>query len=167
MTLEKFRFKQKKRINSELVCLYVFAADWFFTEDLHYTDDHRRKYLLRELRKILGGPEGFGILQNKMNEEMDGILDRMQADLEGIHQQDLLVYSHSVAGLTNDLSARVAGLSGATAVSVIRNRLRERIEHSASPFAQEYLALLPKKGCRIGEEMLYLHNLKYSKPWKL
>ena len=165
-SLEELRFFQKKQINAELVCLAVFAAEWLFTEDLHYTDAYRKEKCMQKLREILGGPDGPGMLQEKMNEEMDGILDRLQTDYPDLKPESILVYSHTVAGLTNDLSARLAGLSSARAVSVIRNRLKERIHGSSSPYVSEYLALLPQKGCRFGEEMLYLHNLKYRTSWK-
>ena len=72
----------------------------------------------------------------------------------------------TVGARVNDLSARLAGLSGARAVSVLKSRLRERILRSGSPYTEEYLVLLPLKGCRFGEEMLYLHNLKYRTSWK-
>ena len=161
------RHYQKQRINEEVVLLCIFAAEWFLTEELHFTDEYRREKCLEKLRDILGGADRRGYLQERMNQEMDGILDRISVDFSNIKPIEVLIFSHGIAGLTNDLSARLAGLSCARAVSVIKSRLRERLLQSRSPRAQEYLALLPQKGCRFGEEMLYLHNLKYSKKWKL
>ena len=161
------RHYQKQRINEEVVLLCIFAAEWFLMEEMHFTDEYRREKCLEKLREILGGPNKRGYLQERMNQEMDGVLDRLSLDFKNIKPIEVLIFSHGTAGLTNDLSARLAGLSCARAASVIKSRLRERFLLSRSPRAQEYLALLPQKGCRFGEEMLYLHNLKYSKKWKL
>ena len=166
LTLAQLRFCQKKRMNQEIVTLAVFAARWLQTEDLHYIDSFRRQKCLDKLRELLGGPNHPGLLQKKMNREMDGVLDRLKADFPSLRHLEQLIFSHAAAGLTNDLSARLAGLSCARAVSVMKSRLRERILLSDSPYAEEYLALLPPKGCRFGEEMLYLHNLKYRTSWK-
>ena len=161
LTLEQQRFLQRKRIIREVVHLAVFAAAWIKAEDFCYSDAYRRKQCLGSLREILGGPDGFGWLQEEINGRMDGILERLPDDLGILRPEELLVFSHSAAGLTNDLSARLMGLSGPGAASCIRSRLRKKIIESESPNIDEYLVLLPKKGCRFGEEMLYLHNLKF------
>lgn len=158
--------KLSRRMNREFVSLAVFAARWFQTEDLRYTDTFRQQKCLDKLRELLGGPDGPGLLQDRMNREMDGILDRLMAEFPNLRWKDVLIFSHSAAGFTNDLSARLAGFGSPVSVSVVRSRLRERIGRSSSAHAQEYLALLPRKGCRFGEEMLYLHNLKYRTTWK-
>lgn len=162
----QLRFYQKKRMNQETVNLAIFAACWFQTEDLQYIDRFRQQKCLEKLRELLGGPERPGLLQKKMNREMDGVLDRLKADFPNLRYLEQLIFSHAAAGLTNDLSARLAGLSCARAVSVLKTRLREKILLSNSPYTEEYLVLLPPKGCRFGEEMLYLHNLKYRTSWK-
>lgn len=164
---EIVRHKQKRRINEEVVLLSIFAAEWFLSEEMHYTDEYRRKKCLEKLQEILGGPEKPGYLQKRMNQRMDGILDRLCADFEDLKPKDILIFCYGAAGLTADLSARLAGLKNARAASVIKSRLRKRFLLSDSPHAKEYLALLPQKGCRFGEEMLYLHNLKFRKKWKL
>ena len=154
------RRAQRRRMNEETVYLSIFLARWFLMEEMCYTDEYRRKKCMETLREMLGGPEGPGLLQQRINEVMDGILDRLQADFPDLHTVELLVFSYSMAGFTNNLSARLAGLRRDNAVSVIRNRLRSRIRRSGSPYMEEYLTLLPHKGCRFGREMLYLHNLK-------
>lgn len=160
LSMNNLRCAQRRRLNEEMVNLSVFLARWFQAEELHYTDEYRRARCMETVRQILGGPDGPGLLQQRINEEMDGILDRLQADFPKLQTEELLVYSYSMAGFTNNLSARLAGLRRDNAVSVIRNRLRTRIRLSGSPYMEEYLTLLPNKGCRFGEEMLYLHNLK-------
>ena len=162
----QLRFYQKKRMNQETVTLAIFAARWFQAEDLQYIDSFRQQKCLEKLRELMGGPEKPGLLQKKMNREMDGILDRLKADFPDLRHQEQLIFTYAAAGLTNDLSARLAGLSCARAVSVLKTRLREKIMLSDSPYIDEYLTLLPPKGCRFGEEMLYLHNLKYRTTWK-
>ena len=98
---------------------------------------------------------------------MHGILSRLKQDFPTLHGKSILVFSYSAAGFTNQFSAKLAGLGGPEDASRIKTRLRERIGASDSPYKKEYLALLPRKGCRFGEEMLYLHDLKYRKLWKL
>ena len=160
LSTSSLRCAQRRRLNEEMVNLSVFLARWFLAEELHYTDEYRRARCMETVRQILGGPEGPGLLQQRINEEMDGILDRLQADFPSLQPEEILVYSYSMAGFTNNLSARLAGLRRDNAVSVIRNRLRTRICRSGSPHMEEYLTLLPHKGCRFGKEMLYLHNLQ-------
>ena len=111
------RHYQKQRINEEVVLLCIFAAEWFLMEEMHFTDEYRREKCLEKLREILGGPNKRGYLQERMNQEMDGVLDRLSLDFKNIKPIEVLIFSHGTAGLTNDLSARLAGLSCARAAS--------------------------------------------------
>lgn len=157
---------QRVYVHHELVCLAVFVTRWAQCEQMGLSDAYRMKRCRKQLQRMLGGPEGFGWLQEKLNREMNGILDRLKRDIPGITHLQLLVFSYSAAGFTNDLTAFLAGLKSPMHASVIRNRLRERIIQMELPDCEEYLALLPKKGCRIGEEMMYLQSRKYRKLWK-
>ncbi len=154
-------------MHHELVNLAVFANEWMLAEEMHFTDAYRRERCMDTLYKLLGGPKGPGLLQEKMEHHMHGILSRLKSDFPTLSWKSIRVFSYSAAGFTNEFTAALLGLSSAAYASLLRARLRERIETSDSPYKQEYLALLPRKGCRIGEEMLYLHDLKYRKLWKL
>ena len=154
-------------MHHELVTLAVFANQWMEAEEMHYTDAYRRERCMEVLQKFLGSKAGPGLLQEKMEHHMHGILSRLREDFPTLSWKSILVFSYSAAGFTNEFTAALLGLSSAAHASLLRTRLRERIEASDSPYKQEYLALLPRKGCRIGEEMLYLHDLKYRKLWKL
>ena len=154
-------------MHHELVTLAVFAYQWMEAEEMHYTDEYRRKRCTEMLEHLLGSRNKTGLLQEKMEREMHGILSRLHSDFPTLSRKSILVFSYSAAGFTNAFTAKLLGLRCPADASRLKTRLRERIEASDSPYKKEYLALLPRKGCRIGEEMLYLHDLKYRKLWKL
>ncbi len=154
-------------MHHELVSLAVFAARWFQAEEMRYTDLYRQERCMDVLHQLLGGPVQSGWLQIKMNREMNGILDRLRADLPLIRHDEILILSYSACGFTNEMCAHLAGLSSASQASVVRSRLREKIKKLDSEFTDEYLSLLPRKACRYGEEMQFLHDRKYRKLWKI
>lgn len=166
MSVSARRRKQHVILHHELVSLAVFATRWLETEELHYTDVHRRKRCLEVLHKLLGSNKGPGLLQEKMDREMHGILSRLKQDFPTLRWKSILVFSYSAAGFTNLFSAKLAGLGGPEDVSRIKTRLRERIGASESPYKKEYLALLPRKGCRTGEELQYLNHIRYKTIWR-
>jgi len=154
-------------MHHELVSLTVFASRWFQAEEMLYTDQYRIKRCMEVLHQLLGGPNQSGLLQIKMNREMNGILDRLYADMPLIRHDEILILSYSACGFTNDMSAHLAGLDSACDASVIRCRLREKILKLESDYTDEYLSLLPRKACRYGREMLFMNDRKYKKLWKL
>ena len=154
-------------MHHELVNLAVFAHEWILAEEMHFTDAYRRERCMGTLYRILGGPTGPGLLQEKMDREMHGILSRLKSDFPALSWKSIRVFSYSAAGFTNEFTAALLGLSSAAHASLLKTRLRERIEASDSPYKKEYLALLPRKACRTGEELHYLNDPKYRKLWKL
>ena len=64
-------------MHHELVNLAVFAHQWMEAEEMHFTDAYRRERCMEALYRILGGPTGPGLLQEKMDREMHGILSRL------------------------------------------------------------------------------------------
>lgn len=154
-------------VHHELVCLAVFAREWMVAEEMHYTDEYRQQRCMKVLQRLLGSRKGPGLLQKKMERQMHGILTRLHTDFPTLQWKSILVFSYSAAGFSNDFTARLAGLGGPEDASRIKTRLRERIEASDSPYKTEYLTLLPRKGCRIGEEMHYHNERKYKVLWKL
>ena len=118
---------------------------------------------METLYKLLGGPTGPGLLQEKMEHHMHGILSRLRSDFPTLSWKSIRVFSYSAAGFTNEFTAKLLGLSSAAHASLLKTRLRERIEASDSPYKKEYLALLPRKGYRIGEEFLYMSNQRYKR----
>ena len=158
---------QRVFMHHELVSLAIFAYQWMEAEEMHYTDDYRRKRCMATLQELLGSRKAPGLLQEKMEREMHGILSRLHHDFPTLSPKSILIFSYSAAGFTNALAARLAGLGGPEDASRIKTRLRARIEASNSPYKKEYLALLPRKACRTGEELHYLNDPKYRKLWKL
>lgn len=154
-------------MHHELAALAVFACQWMEAEEMHYTDAYRRRRCMEVLQSLLGGPEAPGMLQKKMEQQMHGILSRLKADFPTLHWKSILVFSYSAAGFTNNFAAKMLGLRSAADTSRIKTRLRQRIEASDSPYKKEYLALLPRKACRMGEELQYLNDIRYRKLWKI
>lgn len=154
-------------MHHELVNLAVFAHEWILAEEMHFTDAYRRERCMEALYRILGGPTGPGLLQKKMDREMHGILSRLKSDFPALSWKSIRVFSYSAAGFTNEFTAKLLGLSSAAHASLLKTRLRDRIQESDSPYKKEYLALLPRKGCRVGEELQYLQDRRYRQLWKL
>lgn len=154
-------------MHHELVNLAVFAHEWILAEEMHFTDAYRRERCMGTLYRILGGPTEPGLLQEKMEHHMHGILSRLKSDFPALSWKSIRVFSYSAAGFTNEFTAKLLGLSSAAHASLLKTRLRERIEASDSPYKKEYLTLLPRKACRIGEEMHYHNERKYKVLWKL
>lgn len=119
-------------------------------------EDRRVKAFLREL---LGGPDGWGIHQRDFNAQSGGVLSRLKRDLPELSDKQLLLFSYTAAGFNNKLMCALLELSGEGSVSVMHSRLRARILKLDSPFRDEYLTYIPRKTCRIGQELLYLYNL--------
>lgn len=154
-------------MHHELVTLAVFANQWMEAEEMHYTDAYRRERCMEVLQKFLGSKAGPGLLQEKMEHHMHGILSRLREDFPTISWKSILVFSYSAAGFTNDFIARLLNLRCPADASRLKTRLRDRIQESDSPYKKEYLALLPRKGCRVGEELQYLQDRRYRQLWKL
>ena len=157
-TLTRKRMEQRVLMHDELVCLALLLTELYWEQDMQYVPavcDERRYRLIGQ---ILGGPDNIGLLQNKFNLNTGGVLDRLQLDVPDLRQEERLIFSYSAAGFTNYLSGHLAGLSGEGAAGVLKSRLRSRIQTLRTPNKHEYLAFLPKRSCRIGEEMLYLHD---------
>ena len=154
-------------MHHELVNLAVFAHEWILAEEMHFTDAYRRERCMEALYRILGGPTGPGLLQEKMDREMHGILSRLKSDFPALSWKSIRVFSYSAAGFTNEFTAALLGLSSAAHASLLKPRPRAPIAASAPPCKQEYRALPPRKACRTGEELHYLNDPKYRKLWKL
>ena len=154
------RESQKKMMQVEMSCMAQVIKELYYQDDLKMSDETRQRRMGELIHKLLGGPDGPGDLQKKMDRTMDGILQRLQEDFPQLGWQEILMFSYAAAGFSSELSYHLAGLSCSNAASVARSRLKRTIQYSHSPHKQEYLSLLPAKGCRIGEEVLSLHNLK-------
>jgi len=139
--------------------LGAYLAEQYFQKNLHHLSPEMLEERNRRITElILGGPDGFGILQYVLDAETNGLLSALSEDFPYLKKKVLLIFSYSAAGFSNELSAHLTGLSGQNAVAVIKCRLRDVIQTHASPRREAYLAMLPKKGCRIGEEILSLHD---------
>lgn len=153
------RQQQRIELHHKLEALATVLTEAIFEEEMQFTEEYRRERMKKMIQSLLGSVEEDGWLQEWMNFKMDNILLRLQEEMKGLTAEEKLVYCYSAAGFSNKLSAVLAGLSSDNAASVIKTRLRQDINKLKSDNKEEYLSLLPRKSCRIGEEMLYLHNL--------
>ena len=152
-------FETKKELHDQLLFLNVWLTEWIYVKDLHYENVESREKRMNELlRLILGGPDGTGLLQDLVDAKTGGLITSLREDFPTIRMEELLVFSYSAVGFNNDITFRLIGVSCKNSVSVIRTRLRYKIIRRHSKRKDEYLALLPKKGCRIGKEMLSLQD---------
>ena len=71
-------------MHHELVTLAVFANQWMEAEEMYYTDAYRRERCMEVLQKFLGSKAGPGLLQEKMEHHMHGILSRLREDFPTI-----------------------------------------------------------------------------------
>ncbi len=156
---EKRLFEIREDLHDQLLFLNIWLTEWINVKDLHYQNVENREEKMTELlRIILGGPQGTGLLQNLVDAKTGGLITSLKEDFPTIRIEELLVFSYSAVGFNNDITFRLIGVSCKNSVSVIRTRLRQRIIWKHPPRKDEYLALLPKKGCRIGKEMLSLQD---------
>lgn len=152
------RLQQRCQLHDLLVGMAVILTEWFYEEDLQLKAEYREQRFREFIADMLGSREQWGALQYTLNHVTDGILDRLEHDFPRFSPEQVLIFSYSAVGFTNELSAKLAGLSCSNYVSVMKSRMRTAIQYSRSPYKEEYLVMLPEKSCRIGEEMLYLHN---------
>ena len=149
----------RERINGRIVYLSVFLTELQIQEENRYTDSISSRRTKECLHELLGGPEEWGILQREMDAESGGILTRLKREMPELSAKELLLFSYVHAGFTNKVMCRLLELRDQQAVSLMHCRLRDKIERLETPSRAEYLDFLPQRACRIGQEMLYLHNL--------
>lgn len=156
---EKRLFEIREELYDQLLFLNIWLTEWIYVKDLHYRNVKNRDEKMKELlRIILGGPQGTGLLQDLVDAKTGGLISSLKKDFPAIRIEELLVFSYTAVGLSNDITFRLIGVSCKNSVSVIRTRLRQRIIWKHPLRKDEYLALMPKKGCRIGKEMLSLQD---------
>ena len=150
LTLLRMRKLQRIRLHEELSALARLLGEWYWQneemkEALPYQNpEYRRQRMEREVSRILGNPEhGYGTLQQRLNQDMDNILERLQADLPHLSQQEIFAFSYFVAGFDNALVAHLSALPSATAASALKNKLKDEFLKLRSPNKFEYLELLP------------------------
>ena len=152
----RLRMQQRARVQEEMASLSIMLDEWFYQEDMQLTEQQRRLRSDRLLKRILGSAGADGLLQKRLNRQMEGILDRLREDLPDLKPVERLVLSLTGAGFSNYLICHLAGLSCENAAAVMKSRLRARFSTLNSPHRHEYLLLLSKSSCRFSEEMLSL-----------
>lgn len=143
------RSEQTIRLQEELICASELLHEWFWqTKDMKdaqmYQDpDYRRQRWERLRHILLGGPGyGDGLLQEKLNKEMDHILFRLKTDMPWLPEREYFAFTYFAAGFSNRLVAHLAGISNANAAAVTKCRMKDEFIKLSSPFKFEYLELL-------------------------
>ena len=149
-----------KKLNERMLLLSLYLNEKIQQEDYGYTPEHRKERTRKFMAELFGSPEqGYGFLQQELNAETCGILERLSQDLPNLTIVEQLVFSYSAFGLSNRVVSIILDIPNEKYVSTLRSRLRKRIERLESIYRQEYLEFMPRNSCRFGGEMLYLHNL--------
>ena len=151
--------KCRQELHHSTVYLCLLLTELIIQKENKYTDAVRNRRTRALVQELLGSTEERGILQRVFNAETANILTRIKKDLPDLTEKHLLLISYTAAGFTNKIIAALLDMKDEHAVSVMRYRLRSRIKTLDSPFREEYLEFIPRRACRIGQEMLYLHNL--------
>lgn len=160
-------------MHRQLVCSSLLMTEWYWQEDMkmnpQFQEPAYRQFRYQRLRNyLLGSPEtGYGLLQQNMNSHMDGVLDRLHAHFPHWDIRHQLLFSYYSAGFTNYLVQHLLGLPTDNYASVVKSRMRDEIERLNRHDRDEYLILLPKRSCRFGGEMLYLHDKNQLLEWKI
>ena len=137
-------------VHDAYMYLAAFAAECIFDkENLHFTDEAslRQKYW-ENLVDQLGSAGRWGQLQRDQEKHCRKLLSRLKADFPRFGKERILVFSHAVAGIPDNLTMRLAGLSSENAVRVMRAHIKDDILGHDSPWREEYLAMLSKEGLR-------------------
>lgn len=156
------RETQRVQMHHQLVNSALYLTEWYWQDDMRFSSQYQdRDYQLLRYRRIrnqlLGSTEtGFGLLQQNMNLQMDGIFDRMHLHFPHWDMNKQLLFSYYSAGFTNFLVQHLLDLSTANAASVLKCRMLDEIDRLNRDERDEYLALLPRRSCRIGCELRYL-----------
>lgn len=161
----QLRETQCVQMHNELACSALLLTEHYWQWDMrnipYFQDPEYLCLRNRRLRNdLLGSPEtGYGLLQVKMNRHMDGVMDRLHYHFPHWEMEKRLLFSYYSAGFTNYLVQHLLGLSTDNSPSVIKSRMRDEIERLNRDDREEYLALLPQRCCRLGEELNYYNIL--------
>lgn len=143
--LVNVRKQQRDSIYSETRLITLLLTEWYFQEEMKLNEAIRQKRTRELTQTLLGGEDGWGLLQARIEHDMDGILSRLKKDFPRMSTRDILIFSYTMAGLSNSLICHLTGLSCNNAVSVVKSRMRFQIKSSRSPYKFEYLAMLTPK----------------------
>ncbi len=149
--LLKLRRTQRSRLQEELFWLSAFLTEWFWQKiemknAKQYNDPEYRESRWQKIRiKMLGAPgQGDGLLQKRINDQMEDILKRLKADMPYLPETEYFAYSYFVAGFDNLLVAHLLGLPSAKIASSMKSRLKDEFLIIKSPNKFEYLEVLPQ-----------------------
>lgn len=151
--LMRVRNAQREAVRGEMAILFPLLEEWMWQQDLNLNEPYKTRRWQKAVRRILGGPNGPGFLQNRINRHMDGLLDRMRADLPVLTWEDRQLVCFSVIGLSHAQMAALLHLEGAEAVYRRKERLRMRIRRCITPYRDEYLMVLGRKSWRMEEDL--------------
>ena len=152
------RTSQHEQAHHELVIATAILSELVRQNERRYADSVRAVRTRRMTDILLGGPDGFGLLQEEL-EHRTGVLSLLQEDLPDLRPIDLLIFSYATTGMAHDLMAFLCQVERTDYINCVLYRLRLDIERLATPRKHEYLALLGPKGCHFGEEIVYLPDM--------
>lgn len=112
-----------------------------------YEESVSEERLDRTVRNLLGetgvAPEDAAALVSFLNENLDGVADRLQQDIPALGEADILLFCYEVVGYDASLISRLMGMKSKNTVYSRKKRLRDRIRKLPPAKAVRYLELLP------------------------
>lgn len=153
------RQKQQLQAHREMMMAAVILTQLLQMNERAYSDLVRKQRTRRMTDVLLGGPAGFGLLQERLDRHTGGLFTLLREDLPQLRHIDLLVFSYAAAGMAHDLMAALCLVDDPRYINGVLHRMRMEIGRLETPRKYEYLALLGPKGCHFGEEMLYLPDM--------
>ena len=112
-----------------------------------YEESVSEERLDRTVRDLLGetgvAPEDAAALVSFLNENLDGVADRLQQDVPALGEADILLFCYEVVGYDASLISRLMGMKSKNTVYSRKKRLRDRIRKLPPAKAVRYLELLP------------------------
>ena len=139
--LLRVRNAQRDAVRKEMTLLFPLLEEWMWQQDLQLREPYKTIRWKKVAQRILGGPTSPGYLQNRINRHMDGLLDRLQADLRPDWEDRQLV-CFCVIGLSHREMAALLHCDSVREVYRRKERLRKRIRELISPYRDEYLMML-------------------------
>lgn len=140
----KTRLQQSRRdVHNAYAYLGRFLSDCL---DCRYKRYLREEDLMLDYQRILEDCFGClshdGRLQEDLDLYCDKLLSHLKADFPHFSRKRLLVFSYTAAGLPVSLICRLAEISCEGAVYTMRCLMKQEIGVKASPWKEDYLAML-------------------------
>ena len=98
--------------------------------------------LLAIINDIEGDTDGQRYLDSLIDEQYEGIMQRLYSECPNLTKQDYLLFSYSAAGFKRSTIGMLLGNLSSDAIHTRRSRLRKAIKTINPPSLQDFLTLI-------------------------